>query len=176
MSLFFHAQRRNSHYNQYMSRYLLLLFVLGLLAKPTFAEEPSKFDRHWFDQSQPHRVDENGRRILTDGRPDRPALKAELSRIKDVPPVLGKEVTEANAEMSDKEKKNRAKNPHLYWDYDKTVTAAGVALVAAAIGFMVAGPFGAIIGFLGGLIIGALASNFPDSNKTKALASGAATP
>ena len=46
--------------------------------------------------------------------------------------------------------------PHLGWDYDRMVFAAGFAAAGAVAGFLMGGPIGACVGFLAGFFVGAL--------------------
>ena len=142
-----------------MRRWIALSLSLALLAQSpcAWAEDPAKpYNGTFFDGSRDRTGAVRGRR--RDGKtgiwsdPEKGKFRVKEGRFQP------RGVPQAKA-MSKEEQKLRAEAPQLFWDWDKTVIAAGGALAGAAIGFLFGGPIGAAVGFLGGMLVAAIAAN-----------------
>ncbi len=147
---------------------LRILLAVGIAAQslPAFAEGSSEYDKHFFDQSEVRDGKKQSllkSRTHTDGRPRTKELRSNLTA---VPPIKGNsQQTPAQAKATAAAK---AKTPHLFWDWDKTVTASVAGLAGAALGFMVGGPIGAAVGFVLGVVLGAIAANMKPKEEAAA--------
>jgi len=143
---------------------LSILLSMAISAQPAllFAErsvKPLNSDVN-FDGSRQYAggaIRTTGNRAYNN-RPRVPELRSNFSEI---PPVYG---AEANGEEGTYA---AAPPPHLAWDWDKTVAAAGGAIVGAMLGFLVGGPIGAAVGFVAGMMLGAIAGNILEAQKNK---------